>query len=136
MRVRKNTTPHTYFQYDISWDQPEHAWDYSVTNYTVETIAISSDQRKANFCSCETPGPDGETETMFPFLAGCPGCHIMFTHQLHYRVAANTDSAGQSDFTHGEGPIHITAGDFVCIRICSQVSMSSFSHNIAFSRVL
>lgn len=104
VRIRKNTS--TYFQYDITWDQLEKAWEYSVTDYTVQTLAYQG-RHRAYFCSCLTQ--PGETEKFFPFLAGCPGL-ISQEHFLYYRVAANTDSAGQSDFAHGPNYITIEAG--------------------------
>ena len=99
VRIRKNAGPHAYFQYDIKWEMPQCEWNYSVTNYTVQALMLR-DSQEANFCSCSTTLPP--EVTMYPFMAGCSGINL--DHPLYYRVAANTESAGQSGFTHG---IHI-----------------------------
>ena len=108
VKIRKNG--HAYFQYDIFWEMPECEWNYAITNYTVQALMLR-DSQEANFCSC-SPSllPD---DMIYAFLAGCSGINLDYT--LYYRVAANTESAGQSDFTHGE-PTGFAAGVYVHAR--------------------
>ena len=109
VKIRRNTSPHVYFQYDIHWTKPEqHGW--SITNYTVQTLALL-DGTAAHFCSCVDHRSD-ESVTVFNFQAGCPGSSLALDHYLYYRVAVNTVAAGQSAFMSGH-LITITAGDTI-----------------------
>ena len=121
VRIRKNTAPHAYFQYDISWHTPECEWNYSITNYTVEALMVY-DPQAASFCSCSAE------ERMYAFMAGCSG--INMDHTLYLRVAVNTESAGQSDFTSGAS-IDFAAGIYICKCIFAyipQLALSELLH--------
>ena len=90
-----------YFQYDITWTEPNYTWSYTTDHYQVQTFAFH-DINHSQFCSCKT-----FPETTFSFKDGCTG--FSSSHTLYYKVAAHT-SVGLSDFTYGN-KITVEAGE-------------------------
>ena len=99
--IFKNNSTGVYYEYDITWKQPEPSQNYHIINYTVQTFAIR-DSTYAYFCSC-VGLRSSETNTFFAFNTGCPGMlGNSPLYQLLYRVATNTAQGTQSNFIPGE----------------------------------